>query len=165
MEHKKKGTLIGTLLPGALVALLTITVVYFVIDTSRASRDNHRVADVRQLRFALDLYFSAHGEFPMDPYSTNILVTEGHIPHMPYDTNGAPYHYVPFTPGENGCGAYQIGVSLENGNTSLMSDTDFEYTDSGLGLCGEGIPFSGRDDMKCGVGDVGQYCYDLKIPS
>jgi hypothetical protein len=165
MEQKKKNTIIGTLLPSLLIALLTITVVYFIKDTSRASRDNHRIADVRQMRFALDLYFSAHGEFPVDPYGTNVLVTEGHIPQMPYDTNGEKYHYTPYTPGENGCAAYHIGISLEDTNTVLNTDADFEQTEGGLEQCGESVPFSGNDTEKCGVNDAGLYCYDLKIPS
>ena len=97
-KKKKKGcqcgfTLIELLVVIAIIGILA-TIVLVSLNTARAkARDTQRVADVRQIQLALEMYFDDNGKYPTAAtYKTDLAPK--YLPVFPIDPDGtSDYQY------------------------------------------------------------------------
>jgi prepilin-type N-terminal cleavage/methylation domain-containing protein len=168
--NAQKGfTLIELLVVIAIIGILSSVVLASLNSARKKGRDARRIADVKQLQLALELYYDANGAYPA-VISTSTVVTPGYIAALPTDpSNLAEYSYQPYgvTGSTATCSSYHLGASLEtSGHTSFNSDADVTSVPTGYGVCtasgASATDFSGTDSAKCATGDVGVGCYDVK---
>ena len=134
LEPNKGFTLIELLVVIAIIGLLA-SIVLVSLNSARAkARNAKRMADLNQLRLALEFYYDKHNGYPNDTFSgweqtckttTNDigkLVTEGFIPVLPCDpTNsgsggsGLGYYFDPETCSGGFCKNYCLFANLEGG--------------------------------------------------
>ncbi len=151
-------TLIELLVVIAIIGILS-SVVLASLNSARAkSRDARRVADVKQLQLALELYFDSCGRYPAD--SSNALATSlsdgcpsgttfgDFIASIPVDpSTGTAYRYA--DTGTSGS-SYHLGADLESSShSSLDADADVDSSQ-----------VDGPDADGCADGS-GVYCYDV----
>ncbi len=158
-------TLIELLVVLAIIGMLVSTALISIRSARQKSRDVRRVADMKQIKLALEMYFSAWKKYPT---VLSDLVGDSEISSIPTDPIGfAPYAYA-YCPNIDPQ-YYHLGASLEEDtNLSLESDNDFDsenpaicdgtntYTDGFDGT--DGIPATPN---KCSAAHSGNYCYDL----
>lgn len=131
-NYKKSGkfgfTLIELLVVIAIIGILASVVLASLNSARRKSRDARRLADVKQIQVALELYFDATAnEYPdltsdLDP--TYIAV-------VPTDPNGGAYSYSNITNADAACSvasgvctSYVLRAVLEDDNPALDNDID-----------------------------------------
>jgi prepilin-type N-terminal cleavage/methylation domain-containing protein len=145
--HTARGfTLIELLVVIAIIGILS-SIVLASLNTARLkSRDARRIADMKQLQLALQLYYDANSAYPaaLSSLATTYIAT------IPTDPIGSvAYTYDQLTSGSS----YHIGANLEDGsNQALQSDSDTDTT-----------TVKGADDTKdCAAGSAsGRHCYDV----
>ncbi len=170
-EAKAGFTLIELLVVIAIIGILSSIVLASLNSARKKGRDARRIADVKQLQLALELYYDANSAYPA---AVNIasVVTPGYISTVPMDPTDVtrPYAYQAWAvTGSTVCSSYHLGTSLETaGHTSLNSDADLALTagtgvtvPSGTAACG-GSDFSGNDGAACITGDPGTACFDVR---
>jgi prepilin-type N-terminal cleavage/methylation domain-containing protein len=156
-------TLIELLVVVAIIGILS-TFVLSSLDKARSkARDAKRVADLNQVRNALELFYSTYGQYPQSPghptweghwyYFSQCLETgvncgfsiSNYTPVMsevpqdplqptPNDPNDGGVTYYPGYP--TGCStgqAYRLAVYLENTNTALNGDLDGSFYNNNNG--------------------------------
>lgn len=175
-EAGKRGfTLIELLVVIAIIGILSSVVLASLNSARKKGRDARRIADVKQLQLALELYYDANGAYPAE-ISTTTVVDPGYIATLPTDpSDGSGYPYTPYavTGSTITCSGYHLGSSLETaGHSSFDSDADLSAPPTGYALCtATGSPtadFTGANDTtaKCTRGvttyGVGIGCYDVK---
>lgn len=166
-NYKRGFTLIELLVVIAIIGILSSIVLASLNSARKKGRDARRLADIKQLQLALELYYDANGAYPATTTVAS-LVTPGYISSIPTDpSNSIAYAYTPYgvTGSTATCSSYHLGVSLEtSGHTSLSSDSDLTAVPSGYAVCtASGSPaadFSGTDSAKCQSADVGVACFD-----
>ncbi|HEY4502058.1 MAG TPA: prepilin-type N-terminal cleavage/methylation domain-containing protein [Candidatus Paceibacterota bacterium] len=141
-------TLIELLVVIAIVGLLA-TIVFATLGASNAKgRDARRISEIRQIKYALELYYDLNNKYPACLYysaSTNAsnrscpvsLESSGLMSNVPRDPSGDPYTYTAFSMDSSpaSCFRFHLGVSLEDraANTvALSSDKDFAITNGSL---------------------------------
>lgn len=154
---KKKGfTLIELLVVIAIIGVLASIVLASLNSARRKARDARRIADIKELQLALELYFDSN-----DAYAPALIDLTGNncggapcIVAVPVDPSGTTHEYRYCRFGSNL--RYHIGASLEeSGNNAL--DNDSNAADP----CGNGA-ISGVDTGACGDALVTtRYCYNL----
>lgn len=118
------------------IFLVILSIVIASISSARlGSRDGKRIADINQIRLALEQYYDACGQYPQSPLttgsssgcsgSTNL---GNFISQIPKDPLGSDYYYYPI--GTSGvCYTYHISATLENSShRELQSDSDYVPT-------------------------------------
>ncbi len=177
MFKKNKGfTLIELLVVIAIIGILASIVLASLNSARTKSRDARRIADLKQIQIALELFFDANRSYPV---SIAELVTGGQISVEPKDPIGGSLSYA-YAVAPAGCSAagptycthYHLGAALEEGtNSALSSDKDC----NSLGVtCPAGVAYTGGFDGGTGSPDTpaqaagcgnasyaGKYCYDL----
>lgn len=157
MKKSQKGfTLVELLVVIAIIGVLASVVLASLNSARKKSRDAKRVADIKQIQLALELFFDSRGN--TYPETLEELKPQ-YLPVEPKDPlgNTASYPY-------KKCSAtlYHLGASLEEGtNPSLGTDRDAGPLCAGDPIDdGAGPPF---DDVKCRDADpaVPGYCYDV----
>lgn len=178
MFNNKKGfTLIELLVVIAIIALISSVIFASLRNARIKSRDARRVADTRQIRIALELYFNNNNNYPTGLYgtgATNGLTSGGYMATVSYDPSGSSvqYSYAYCTANQL---YYHLGASLEmQSNPGLYTDKDCNsatvgsctsntncaaaYTNNFNG--GTGSP----DGLqKCNTSHTGNYCYDVAL--
>ncbi|MBV9159308.1 MAG: prepilin-type N-terminal cleavage/methylation domain-containing protein [Candidatus Kaiserbacteria bacterium] len=163
-------TLIELLVVIAIIGILSSVVLASLNSARKKGRDARRIADIKQLQLALELYYDANGAYPA-VISTTTLVSPGYIAALPGDpSNAQAYDYVPYgvTGSTATCSSYHLGADLETaGNSAFSSDADVTSIPTGYAICTAagvtaGADFSGSDGAKCQAADVGVGCYDVK---
>lgn len=109
-------TLIELLVVIAIIGILSSVVLASLNDARQKSRDAKRIADVKQLQLALELYFDSNGSYPA---ALSSLATD-YIPAIPADPGSYSYSYTQITSGTN----YLLRAQLESNHTVLGSDID-----------------------------------------
>lgn len=138
-------TLIELLVVIAIIGILSSVVLASLNDARQKSRDAKRIADVKQLQLALELYFDSNGTYP----SSTASLAPDYISVIPTDpVGGGDYLYAGLgtTNGAAACTNYHLGATLEQtGHTVLGSDAD--ASDSGLECSGSGSDYDGTDPI------------------
>ncbi len=161
-------TLIELLVVIAIIGVLSSVVLASLNTARKKGRDARRIADIKQLQLALELYYDSYGFYPVAMTSA-VLVTPGYIASIPTDpANAVAYAYSPIatTIAPTVCVGYHLGASLEETNTALSSDSDQTGYLTGYGLCTTGVAdFSGADGAACTPVPTAHYgtrCFDAK---
>ena len=135
-------TLIELLVVIAIIGILSSVVLASLNSARKKSRDARRVADIGQIKLALELAFDKNSTYPTGNYDTAMatLKTDGLIPQAPVDplkTGSYVYTYCPISATD-----YHLSAVLEENNTTgpLASDAD-----SALQTCTTGTDVAGTD--------------------
>lgn len=168
MKINHKGfTLIELLVVIAIVGILSSVVLANLNGTRAKARDVKRIADLKSLQLALELYFDNYRIYPsvLDSLKPTFISV---IPNSP---DGTAYTYKPLVVGGGTCNNYHLGAVLEQStNAELTTDVDaVAGTIAGAG-CGDasggagatvtGSDFSGAS-TDCVSGSGTDKCYDL----
>jgi prepilin-type N-terminal cleavage/methylation domain-containing protein len=151
--YPKKGargfTLIELLVVIAIIGILSSIVLASLNTARQKSRDARRVADIRQIQLAMQLYFDANSAYPTSTAS----LAPTYIPTIPRDPIGqAAYPYDQLGSGSS----YHLGANLEDSsNQALNSDLD---TVADTGTIDSG---SDSDGNGCQASVASRFCYDV----
>jgi prepilin-type N-terminal cleavage/methylation domain-containing protein len=175
-SYKRGFTLIELLVVIAIIGILASIVLASLDSARKKGRDARRIADLKEVQLALELYYDANGQYPA-ALTTATLVTPGYISIVPSDpSNQVVYAYEPWAASASPsvCSSYHLGADLEGStNTALNGDADkttltivgTETNPSGMVACtsatSPSAEFHGADSAKCQTGDVGVACYDV----
>ena len=148
-SYKRGFTLIELLVVIAIIGILSSVVLASLNSARKKGRDARRVADIKQVQLALELYYDANSNYPTaaqyysaGPPVTSSLVTGGFISAVPTDPlTLAPYPYSGLGSGTT-CSSYHLGATLETvGHSTLSADVDAAATTA---ICtGGGTDFDG----------------------
>ncbi|MDP3052148.1 MAG: type II secretion system protein [bacterium] len=155
MFRTKKGfTLIELLVVIAIIGILA-SIVLASLNTARMkSRDARRIADIKQIQIALELYFDANSsKYPgtLADLTTGKFMST--VPQDPLSTVAAPKPYL-----YNKCTdlLYHLGTSLEDDkNPALVGNNNVAVVGC------ETIGTWGANTLACQSTDPGKYCYDV----
>ena len=159
---KKGFTLIELLVVIAIIGVLASIVLASLNTARRKSRDTRRIADINQLRLALELYFDALATYPVGTSLAPLAST--YIPAIPADPLGNAYNYQALTSAgaacaSGSCPSYHIGATLaEVTNSALDGDIDNTVGFHGLSNVSEGTACNTTGG---GVNGTTETCYDL----
>ena len=153
-------TLIELLVVIAIIGVLASIVLASLNSARQKSRDARRIADVKQIQLALELYYDSQST-PSYPVAASTcdathangleaLATGGFIPQIPKDPQGGCYKYS--TNASSPYTTYHLGAVLEQTtNPVLTSDKDCDSTTgTGCPVAGYGpasTPFAGADPI------------------
>jgi len=149
-KRSKNGfTLIELLVVIAIIGILASIILASLNSARVKSRDARRIADLKEIQLALELYFNSNSAYPT---TLGALVTGGQIPVIPMDplysitgatcrtTAGYCYAYCPST----GPTYYHLGANLEEvTNPALKSAKKFNSTGA---TCVTGSTYTGGFD-------------------
>ncbi|MES2087850.1 MAG: prepilin-type N-terminal cleavage/methylation domain-containing protein [Patescibacteria group bacterium] len=147
-------TLIELLVVIAIVGILSSVVLMNLNGARARSRDVKRIADVKSLQLALELYFDNNRSYP----ATLSVLTAAptYISPVPTPPEGGSYVYRPITIGGT-CNSYHLGAVLEQSTSAeLLTDAD-PPTGS---VCSGAADFSGVS-TDCGTGSGAERCFDV----
>lgn len=119
MKKQKGFTLIELLVVIAIIGILASVVLASLNSARQKSRDARRIADIKQLQLAQELYFDANGAYA----ATTSALAPNFIPVVPTDPLGATYVLVATsaTPVTD----YVLTTTLEDSNNNALdNDTD-----------------------------------------
>jgi len=140
--NKKKGfTLIELLVVIAIIGILS-SVVLASLNTARLkSRDAKRVADIKQVQVALELYFDDNRKYP----STLAPLAPSYIPVIPLDPINSGVNVYAYSALTSSCTDYHLRTSLEGSHPALLNDSDATASTS---LCsGSAADATGTDPL------------------
>lgn len=133
---RKGFTLIELLIVIAIIALLATLAIVSLTTAQQKARDTKRLADVKQLQNAIELFFSEDttGQYP-DPATWTALGTSlaPYITIMPIDpTNDGIYYYAYMVNQDTEGDEYYVGAKLENeSHDALLGDDDTDQVVGG----------------------------------
>ncbi len=136
MRTFKKGfTLIELLVVIAIIGILAGIILASLGNSKVGAADAKRVSELRQIQYALDLYFNLNGSYPCALYTggacanaSTLQAGIGGMPRVPLDPTGAQYTYIGLGSGAT-CTSYHLGASLAaNTNPVLRGDKDATAT-------------------------------------
>jgi prepilin-type N-terminal cleavage/methylation domain-containing protein len=158
-QMKRGFTLIELLVVIAIIGILSSVVLASLNDARQKSRDAKRVADVKQMVVALEMYFDRNGVYPT---ALGDLAPD-YIAAVPTDpVGGGAYAYSALGIATD-CSSYHIGANLES-STHVTLGADVDAT-ADAECDGSAVDFDGTDvaDTDCaGTAASGRTCYDVK---
>ena len=152
-------TLIELLVVIAIIGILASIVLASLNSARVKSRDARRIADVKQIQLALELYYNDNAIYPAT--STGLVPT--YISVLPKDPqSGLNYAYAGLGSGAS-CTSYHLGAALEQTtvNTASPLNNDADAALSSGTCTSSSSDFSGTDTQDC-AGNAGKACYDVK---
>ena len=165
MTKNKFGfTLIELLVVIAIIGILSSVVLASLNSARQKARDARRVADIKQLQLALELYYDACRNYPTSPLTGSgpvgcstaggVLVSNGYIAQIPVDpSTGSAYSYFALGSGTT-CSSFHLLATLETvaaGAGVLANDADAA---TGTACNNGGTDVSGADTSTVGPYDV-----------
>jgi len=142
---KRGFTLIELLVVIAIIGILSSVVLASLNDARQKSRDAKRVADIRQVQLALELFFDSNSSYPTTTLAALVPNYIASIPVGPL--SGETYLYESLLSGTD----YHLGANLEEqGHSALKADVDVD-----------GVIIDGPDADGCSD-EASRYCYDVK---
>lgn len=157
MKKQRGFTLIELLVVIAIIGILSSVVLASLNSARVKARDARRVADIKQLQIAEELYFDAKGFYPAS-LSALVGSSEGaSLPSLPKDPKGTPPPEVNTTDGykyainASPATAYHLGAILEQAaGATTLEEADRDFVSSGLTPAWvtdgtNSLPFSGSD--------------------
>ena len=138
-------TLIELLVVIAIIGILSSIVLASLNTARQKSRDARRVADIKQIQLAMQLYYDASSTYPtaLSELAPTYIAT---IPTDPVGQAAYPYERL------NSGASYHIGADLEDANNqALNSDLDAVNT----------IIDAADDDHSCNNDLTTRFCYDV----
>ncbi len=152
-------TLIELLVVIAIIGVLASIVIVNLGGSRAKARDAKRVSDLRQIKYALEVYSANTGYYPVCIYRTGCsgstwLEFNSAMPSPPKDPLGVNYSYASFGSGSS-CTSYHVGTTLESfaGSINLSGDADKRTTDAPTTVCtGSAADFSGLSNASAGSG-------------
>jgi type IV pilus assembly protein PilA len=158
---KKGFSLAELLVVLGIIGLLAAIVLPNIATINARSRDSKRIADISQMRLALEHYFNVYDKYPIDIY-TDANFSQNGVLTVPTDPRGGNYVYVSFceTLNSQDPTGYHIGSSMEQPNEQLLADHN-TYQDSRNKCTASPAPeFPGNVTTGC-AGAPGVGCYDF----
>jgi prepilin-type N-terminal cleavage/methylation domain-containing protein len=148
--QKRGFTLIELLVVIAIIGVLASIVLASLDSSRKKGRDARRLADIKQIQLALELYYDQNNAFPPNNSATTfdpaLLTGPGYISVVPTDpTTGVPYRYTAYSAGASAnttCVSYHLGATLESANHSALN-TDADISASINGSSGGNKPPAG----------------------
>ncbi|MDP3975103.1 MAG: type II secretion system protein [Candidatus Jorgensenbacteria bacterium] len=138
-------TLIEMLVVVAIIGLLSSIILVGLGDVRKDARDTRRVADIRQLQNALEIYYSTNQSYPTNIY--DLLETAPYDPILdPLTGSVQPYGYERLSPN-----SYLLGACLEGERQTGVSHIS-ENIRNGITNYGEG----------CNCDDIDDHVYCVK---
>ena len=134
-------TLIELLVVIAIIGILSSIVLASLNTARQKSRDARRIADVKQIQLALELFFDSNSTYP----SSTAQLVPTFISVLPKDPlNGSAYLYAGLGSGAT-CTSYHVGATLEQaGHTALSNDADAA---AGTACTNSAADFAGTDPI------------------
>ncbi|MBI3273715.1 MAG: type II secretion system protein [Candidatus Colwellbacteria bacterium] len=136
MNYKKGFTLIELLVVIAIIGILASIVLASLNSARIKSRDARRIADIKQIQLALELYFDSSASYPPGTDLTPVK-TGNFIPVVPIDPLNSGTHVYRYqaltsittkTACTSGCLAYSLAAVLEETSSpALTSDADISF--------------------------------------
>lgn len=148
-RNKRGFTLIELLVVIAIIGILSSVVLASLNNARRKSRDARRVADVSQLRLALELYFDANRDYPITGGLQAALVPT-YIPALSADPLGGAYGYFKCS-----TTLYHLGASLEDSTHAALAG-DLDAIPAGC----VGSTVDSPDNDGC-TNEANRFCYDI----
>jgi prepilin-type N-terminal cleavage/methylation domain-containing protein len=142
-DSKRGFTLIELLVVIAIIGILSSIVLASLNTARQKSRDARRVADIKQIQLAMQLYYDASSTYPtaLSELAPTYIAT---IPNDPVGQAAYPYDRL------NSGASYHVGANLEDSaNQALQSDLDSDTTNV------DGADADGCND------EANRYCYDV----
>lgn len=142
-------TLIELLVVIAIIGILSSIVLASLNSARLKSRDARRIADIKQLQLALQLYYDANTDYPTS--LADLTAPTSFIATVPTDPLGGAYLYAQLTSGTG----YHLGADLEDTtNPAKTSDLD-ATTATIIGSDTDG------DGCAATAPTAGRLCYDV----
>lgn len=165
MRTKRGFTLIELLVVIAIIGILSSVVMASLNSARTKARDAKRVADLKQVKTALEMYSDSNSQ--QYPATLAALATGGQLPAVPSDplnTGVYVYSYAALDTDSDAatCEGYHLGATLEEtGNVVFSSDADAA---AGTACTGSAADFSGAGVASCdpAAASSTDACYDLK---
>lgn len=170
-------TLVELLVVIAIIGVLSSVVISSVSAARVKARDSQRISELRQIQYALSLYYGDNGNYPNCLYAegscTTVLNGSIYMRAVPRDpSGGAGYTYAANGSGTN-CNSYHLGASLEDKkNKALLLGNDAPAapvcTGSLAGFSGLSYAAGGaKCNATAGIAQpssvaTAESCYDLK---
>ncbi len=169
-------TLVELLVAVSIIGLLASIVIASLNNSRQKARDSRRVADIREIRSALELYYTDVREYPDDIYAVSGSIAGKYISTVSKDTyRNTNYFYnalqnnsptpLDCTAVTGSCHYFHLGawmeISLPNGQNVLKSDRDL-YLGVPLGSvpAGDFYGASAQCDLTAGT-QAADSCYDV----
>ncbi len=128
--HRARGfTLIELLVVIAIIGILSAVVLASLNTARGGARDARRTSEIRQIQYALELYYTENGLYPTCLFAggscTTVLNGSQYMKAVPKDPgSGLQYSYAATGSGTN-CSGYHLGASMENKkNKALQTGAD-----------------------------------------
>jgi prepilin-type N-terminal cleavage/methylation domain-containing protein len=145
LKHSRGFTLIELMVVIAVIGLLSSIIVVILTSARTDSRDTKRVADLKEITTALQLYYDTYNTYP----SALSELVPTYIVIEPTDPVGqAPYYYDVLSGGAG----YHLGANLEDATHQALNADKDTVSDT----------INGSDASDCGGGSIsGRRCYDI----
>ncbi|MEO6536605.1 MAG: prepilin-type N-terminal cleavage/methylation domain-containing protein [Candidatus Paceibacterota bacterium] len=129
-NYKKGFTLIELLVVIAIIGILSAVVLASLNSARDKTKDSTRISDIRQIQYALELYYDANGKYPTCLFAggscgATVLNGSTYMKSVPKDPGtGLQYSYAAIGSGAT-CSSYHLGTSLESKtNKALQTGAD-----------------------------------------
>lgn len=139
---RKGFTLIELLVVIAIIGILSSVVLASLNSARTKARDTRRIADLKQLQIAMELYFDANGSYPAALASLVGSSGGASLSTLPKDPSTAAdykFSWDPLTAPTK----YHLGAQMEQ--TTAQTTLDASDTDANSSTWGGGTKFNGAD--------------------